>query len=73
MSWSSDGYDAGTSHFHLSHSPVRIIFFVIKGGKCVSLQTSVSLATDYQGSARTSCLDRKRAGAGSDACLPGRH
>lgn len=37
------------------------------------LQTAVSLATDHHGSARTSCLDRKRAGAGRDACLPGRH
>lgn len=37
------------------------------------VQTAVSLATNHHGSARTSCLDRKRAGAGRDACLPGRH
>lgn len=40
-----------------------LIVFVIIGRKCFfSLQTSVSLSTDYQGNARTSCLDRKWVG-----------
>lgn len=69
---------------HLSsHRRPILIFYTVqregRGGtsncntKIFSPQTSMSLATDYHGSARTSCLDRKRAGAGSDACLPGRH